>query len=140
VIRQTYARFSDSLGREYQGEMHPEVSILILGPTPAFVVSYTPTTEPWRSRYQRIDVTFRYPPVGHPRAEAPPRFPTARSSAMGHLREGGRTEIVQPAEMCRIRTRQGQEQQRQEQCAYPRWNPRGLRYGIFDTITPDDDE
>ncbi len=133
VVNQTYARFSKALGRAYQGEMQSDVNIESLAPSLDFTVSYAPTSEPWSSRYDRIVVRYRFAPSGDTDSPARPR--RAEVTALGHLRAEG-TEIVQSSGMCRLSS--GNEN-RPQNCAYPRWNPRGARYGLFDAITPEDE-
>lgn len=133
VVNQTYARFARALGRVYQGEMSPEVDIVSLGPGLHLTVSYTPTSEPWAGRFDRILVHYRFEatvPIDGP--VAPQR---CRVHALGH-RQGGSTEVLGSSRICQLGT---SGDGRPEPCTYPRWNPQGLRYGLFDTITREDD-
>ena len=128
-VRQTYARFSASLGGEYQGEMDDGVGWRQEGSRTVVTVGYGPTTEPWRSRYDRVEISFLFPLA----AEVGARGGEARSSARGRLRLDGTDEVVEPEAVCALRAQPAAP----PECAYPRWNPRGMRYGLFDAITPE---
>lgn len=128
VVEETYGRFSAALGTAYEGRMGTAVDVTALAPTLRFSATYVPTSEPWASRYEEVTVLYEIPLA----ADGPPASHPARVSAVGRLRGGG-SEAVLPAVTHEVRRR---EEGRRD-CAYPRWNPRGMRYGLFATITPD---
>lgn len=131
AVNDAYVRSKAKLGKLFDGEFADDVDVTLKRDHLLVELTYKPNADSKHKKYEKVKITYKiavYQPREFRRISRYPRVEVVKWA--GYLAEKKAWEDIEIPEDMQP-TEMKKEEAGADNCGYPRWNPRGVRYGFI---------